>query len=85
MYGRISLRGMLRLIRVDTLRRVHNVGFLAGRLICLNTEKQEDTVSPVAFGYVSTCILFSVLIAVVLFVYLYKYVFSVSIAVVLCV
>ena len=27
---RVSLRGMLRLIRVDTLRRVHNVGFLAG-------------------------------------------------------
>ena len=34
MYVRVSLRGMLRLIRVDTLRRVHNVGFLAGRLIC---------------------------------------------------
>ena len=32
MYIRVSLRGMLRLIRVDTLRRVHNVGFLAGRL-----------------------------------------------------
>ena len=30
---RVSLRGMLRLIRVDTLRRDHNVGFLAGRLI----------------------------------------------------
>ena len=29
---RVSLRDMLRLIRVDTLRRVHNVGFLAGRL-----------------------------------------------------
>ena len=27
---RVSLRGMLRLIRVDTLRRVHHVGFLAG-------------------------------------------------------
>ena len=30
---RVSLRGKLRLIRVDTLRRVHNVGILAGRLI----------------------------------------------------
>ena len=29
----VSLRGMLKLIRFDTLRRVHNVGFLAGRLI----------------------------------------------------
>ena len=29
---RVSLRGMLRLIRIDTLRRVHNVGFLEGRL-----------------------------------------------------
>ena len=32
---RFSLRGMLRLIRVDTLRRVHSVGFLVGRLICI--------------------------------------------------
>ena len=31
MSARVSLRGML--IRVDTLRRVNNVGFLAGRLI----------------------------------------------------
>ena len=31
---RVSLRGMLRLIRVVNLRRVHNVGFfLVGRLI----------------------------------------------------
>ena len=30
---RISLRGMLRLIWVDTLRRDHNVGFLEGQLI----------------------------------------------------
>ena len=29
---RVSLHGMLRLIRVDTLYRVHNVGFLAGGL-----------------------------------------------------
>ena len=29
---RVRLRGMLRLIRVDNLRRVHNVGFLAGQL-----------------------------------------------------
>ena len=33
MSARVSLRGMLKLIRVDTLRRVHNVGFLAERLI----------------------------------------------------
>ena len=33
MSARISLRGMRRLIWVDTLRRCHNVGFLAGRLI----------------------------------------------------
>ena len=42
--ARISLRGMLRLIRVDTLRKVHNVGFLAIRLILrfslLNTENK---------------------------------------------
>ena len=31
---RVSLRGMLRLIRVDTLRSVYNVGFLAERLKC---------------------------------------------------
>ena len=30
---RVSLHGMLRLIRVDTLRRFHNVVFFAGRLI----------------------------------------------------
>ena len=32
--ARISLRGLRRLIWVDTLRRGHNVGFLAGRLTC---------------------------------------------------
>ena len=32
---RLSLRGMLMLIRVDTFRRVHNVGFRAGRLISM--------------------------------------------------
>ena len=31
----VSLCGMLRLIRVDTLRRDHNAGFLAGRLNCV--------------------------------------------------
>ena len=31
--NRVSLRDMLRLIHVDTLHRVHSVGFLAGRLI----------------------------------------------------
>ena len=29
---RVNLRGMLRLIRVDTLRRVNFFGFLVGRL-----------------------------------------------------
>ena len=28
---RVSLRGMLKLIRIDTLRRIHNDGFVAGR------------------------------------------------------
>ena len=31
--ARISLRGVRRLIWVDTLRRAHNVGFLVERLI----------------------------------------------------
>ena len=35
---RVDLRGMLRLIRVDTLRRVHNVGFLTGRVIWENVD-----------------------------------------------
>ena len=34
---RVSLRGLLRLIRVDTLRRVHTVGFLTGRLTCIES------------------------------------------------
>ena len=33
LYVRVSLRGILRLIRFDALRRVHTVGFLVGRLI----------------------------------------------------
>ena len=36
---RVSLHGMLRLISVDTLRRVHNVGFLAERLICYSGQR----------------------------------------------
>ena len=32
---RVSLPGILRQIRFDTLRRVHNVGFLLKRLKCL--------------------------------------------------
>ena len=32
-YVRVGLRGMLGLIRVDTFRMVHNVGFLVERLI----------------------------------------------------
>ena len=31
MYIRISMRGMLRLTRVETLRRDHNVGFFRGK------------------------------------------------------
>ena len=34
-YVRVSLYSMLRLIRVDTLRRVDNAGFLPGLLTCL--------------------------------------------------
>ena len=36
---RISLRGMLSLIRVDTLLNVHNVGFLVERLISYDLTK----------------------------------------------
>ena len=32
---RISLHGLYRLIWIDTLRRIHNVGFLVRRLICV--------------------------------------------------
>ena len=32
--GRISLRGLRRLIRIDTLCRVYNVGFLVERFLC---------------------------------------------------
>ena len=32
-FVRMSLRGMLRLILVDILRRVHNVGFLVDHMI----------------------------------------------------
>ena len=39
---RVSLRGMLRLIRIDTSRRVHNVGFLAGRLKCFYNHSATD-------------------------------------------
>ena len=41
MYIRFSLRGMLRQIRIDTLRRDNKVGFLAGRLICRNVFKRR--------------------------------------------
>ena len=37
---RFSLHGMLRLIRVDALCRVHNVGFLAGRFISVVNGKR---------------------------------------------
>ena len=36
---RVSLLGMLRPIRVDTLRKFHNVGFIAGRLICCGLQE----------------------------------------------
>ena len=39
--ARISLRGLCRLIWVDTLRRDRYVGFLAGRLTCMNKEFKE--------------------------------------------
>ena len=35
MSDRVSLRGMLRLIRIDTLRRVNNVIFLVVRIILI--------------------------------------------------
>ena len=38
---RVSQRGILRQIRVDALRRVHNVGFLAGRFISVILEGQN--------------------------------------------
>ena len=37
---RVSLRCILRMIRVDALRRVHNVGFLVGRFICFRSPKR---------------------------------------------
>ena len=40
---RDSLRGMHRLIRVDTLRRVHNVFLLVERL---NSSEKADTILP---------------------------------------
>ena len=39
---RVSLRGLHRLICIDTLRRVHKVGFLAGRLICVHKLQGDD-------------------------------------------
>ena len=39
---RVSLCSMLRLILVDTLRRVYTVGFLARRLICCMWESVKD-------------------------------------------
>ena len=43
MYIRFSLRGSLRLISVDTLRRIHNVGFLADGTFQERSENQEKT------------------------------------------
>ena len=38
---------MLRLIRVDTLRRVNNVGFLVEWLICIRRQSAKLSVKPV--------------------------------------
>ena len=46
---RVNLRGMLRLIRVDTLRKVYSVGFLAGRLINNESNLRLQTFSMVSF------------------------------------
>ena len=47
---RVSLRGMLKLIRVDSLRRAHNVGFLAGRLKLWSNRLFEGSVSMFLFN-----------------------------------
>ena len=49
---RVSLRCMLRLIRVDTLRRVHTVSFLADRLICKQTFVHQITLLKIHVGTV---------------------------------
>ena len=57
---RVSLSRMLRLIRVDTFRRVHNIGFLVERLISVagdlyRTEKvQTDLRCKIA--YIKLCL-----------------------------
>ena len=43
MSARVSLRGMIWLMRVDTLNSDHNVGFLAGRLINANESIKQVT------------------------------------------
>ena len=48
---RVNLRGMLRLIRVDTLRRVHNVGFLAERLNYYYVNYSGGTVTTLLIFY----------------------------------
>ena len=39
---RVSLHGMLRLIRTDALRSVHTVGFLVERLKCTEDINKRD-------------------------------------------
>ena len=39
---RVSLRGILRLIRIDTLQRVYNAGFLMGRLISVSNRNDYN-------------------------------------------
>ena len=43
MYVRVSLRGILRLTRVDNLRRLHNVGFLLGRFISVISSRRFES------------------------------------------
>ena len=47
---RVSLLGILTLIRVDTLRRVQNVGFLMDRLILCYRETKGDDERTILFS-----------------------------------
>ena len=49
----ISLSGMHRLIQVDILRRVHNVGFLAEWLICITRPFVFPPVAYISVPYYS--------------------------------
>ena len=59
----ISLRGMLRLIQVNTLRRVHTVYFLAERLILIQeyrTMEVKIRLNECSFRFWSTLLAFAV-------------------------